>query len=271
MDRVFERRLAALVNSRERGAALAGGRRGLEREGLRVTPAGRISGRAHPPELGSALCNPHITTDYSESLLELVTPTFDDNAKLAQYLGDLHHFVVRQLDEELLWAASMPGEIAGEAEVPIARYGRSHRGRFKEVYRRGLQTRYGGLMQAIAGAHFNYSFPERFWPLWAELLEARHCDAGFISARYFDLLRNYRRYGWLALYLFGGSPALCSSFVQDRQESAQLITRDRCRRNLLEQVNPRDDSQQPCGKACLFVGKPAFNTSQHSHHVGPGQ
>lgn len=217
-DRVFEQRLAALVNSRER-AALAGGRRGLERETLRVTPQGRVSARGHPQALGSALCNPHITTDYSEALLELVTPTFNDNGALARYLGDLHHFVAGHLDDELLWPASMPGEIAGEAEVPIARYGRSHRGHFKEVYRRGLQTRYGGLMQAIAGAHFNYSFPQSFWPQWAELLHSRDHGAGFVSARYFDLLRNYRRYGWLALYLFGVSPALCASFMQGRSDA----------------------------------------------------
>jgi glutamate--cysteine ligase len=218
IDRVFERRLAALVNTRERGAALVGGRRGLEREGLRVAPSGRISVAPHPQQFGSALCNPHITTDFSEALLELVTPTFTDNAALSQYLGDLHHFVARHLGDELVWAGSMPGEIAGEAEVPIARYGRSHRGHFKEVYRRGLQTRYGGLMQAIAGAHFNYSFPERFWPLWAELLATRTADAAFISSCYFDLVRNYRRHGWLALYLFGVSPALCASFAPEPRD-----------------------------------------------------
>ena len=217
IDRVFERRLAALINSRER-SALAGGRRGLEREGMRVTGTGRVSGRPHPRALGSALCNPHITTDFSEALLELVTPTFGDNEALHQYLGDLHHFVVRHLDDELLWAASMPGEIAGDSEVPIARYGRSHRGHFKEVYRRGLQTRYGGLMQAIAGAHFNFSFAERFWPLWAEVLEVNRPNQEFRSACYFDLVRNYRRFGWLALYLFGVSPALCASFMQGRSD-----------------------------------------------------
>jgi len=214
-DRAFERRLAALANNREHGGALAGGLRGLEREGLRVTPAGRIAASGQPRAFGSALCNPHITTDYSEALLELVTPTFTDNAALARYLDELHHYVARHLGDELLWAASMPGEIAGEGEVPIAQYGRSHRGHFKEVYRRGLQTRYGGLMQAIAGAHYNYSFPERFWPLWADLLGSHRHDAEFVSARYFELVRNYRRHGWLALYLFGVSPALCASFVPE--------------------------------------------------------
>jgi len=218
IDRVFERRLAALVNSRE-SRLLSGGRRGLERETLRVTPEGRVSARGHPSALGATLTNPHITTDFSESLLELVTPTFNDNAALLQYLSDLHHFVYRHLDDELLWAASMPGEIASEAEVPIARYGRSHRGKFKEVYRRGLQTRYGGLMQAIAGAHFNFSFPEQFWPLWAEVRSVRTVDAVLRSTAYFELLRNFRRHGWLVLYLFGNSPALCRSFMQGRSDA----------------------------------------------------
>jgi len=218
IDREFERALSALVNSRE-PAVLTRGRRGLERETLRVTPQGRVSDRAHPVALGSALTNPCITTDYSESLLELVTPTFKDNGALLQYLEDLHHFVYRHLDDELLWAASMPGEIAGEEQVPIARYGRSQRGHFKEVYRRGLQTRYGGLMQAIAGAHFNYSFPAQFWPVWAQAHAVRQVDTRFISSAYFALLRNYRRHGWLALHLFGVSPALCSSFLQGRADA----------------------------------------------------
>ncbi len=62
VDRVYERRLAALVNSREQ-RLIARGRRGLERESLRVTPDGRIAQTPHPRSLGSALTNPHITTD----------------------------------------------------------------------------------------------------------------------------------------------------------------------------------------------------------------
>src|SRR5262245_55507828 len=102
VDREFERRLAALSNSREQ-QLLAHGSRGLERESLRVTPEGRIAQTPHPRALGSALTNPHITTDYSEALAELVTPTFPDNESLLRYLLDLHQFVYRNIGDELLW------------------------------------------------------------------------------------------------------------------------------------------------------------------------
>jgi len=218
IDRVFERRLAGLINSRE-PEPLSRGRRGLEKESLRVTPAARIAHSPHPRALGAALTNPAITTDYSEALPELVSPTFESSEDLLDWLRQLHGFVYRNLGDELLWPASMPCELAGDADVPIADYGRSHQGLFKQVYRRGLLTRYGGMMQAIAGVHFNYSFPLRFWPLWAELLQQQRSDAAFISTCYFDLLRNYRRHGWVVSYLFGASPALCRSFLQGRTDA----------------------------------------------------
>jgi len=215
IDRWFERQLARLVNARVPGA-VQHGLRGLEKEALRVTPDGALAQTPHPRALGSTLCHPHITTDYSESLIELVTPTFRDNAALVKYLGDLQQFVYGRIGDELLWAASMPCELSGDAEVPIARYGRSHEGHFKEVYRRGLLNRYGGMMQAIAGIHFNYSLPASFWPVLAEVREAPRADAAFVSAAYFGLLRNFRRHGWLVSLLFGASPALCRSFLQGR-------------------------------------------------------
>jgi glutamate--cysteine ligase len=217
VDRVYERRLAALVNSREQ-RLIARGRRGLERESLRVRPDGHIAQTPHPHSLGSSLTNPHITTDYSEALIELVTPTFTDNEELLQYLGDLHQFVYAHLEDELLWATSMPCIVGGEKEVPIARFGNSYQGRIKYIYRHGLLVRYGGMMQAISGVHFNYSVPEPFWRLYAEICESRDSGQDFVSARYFDLLRNYRRYGWIVSYLFGASPALCPSFLQGRRD-----------------------------------------------------
>jgi glutamate--cysteine ligase len=218
IDRVFEKRLAALINSGERGA-LQGGRRGVEKESLRVTPEGRIATSPHPISLGSALTNDHITTDYSEALIELVTPTFTTNWELLQYLCDLHQFVYRHLGDELLWATSMPCVIDGDASIPIAQFGPSNVGRMKTIYREGLGLRYGRVMQAISGVHFNYSFPERLWPVWSAIRESRTSGQSFISESYFDLLRNYRRYGWIVLYLFGVSPMVCKSFLRARGET----------------------------------------------------
>lgn len=222
-DIVFERRLAALLNG---GAPqlLQGGRRGVEKESLRVTPDGGLAQTPHPPALGSALTSEHITTDYSELLIELVTPTFTTNWELLQYLLDMHQFVYRHLGEELLWATSMPCRIERDEQIPIARYGNSHIGRMKSVYREGLGLRYGRMMQAISGVHFNYSFPAAFWPAYAAVLHSSDHGQDFVSARYFDLLRNYRRHGWLILYLFGVSPVVCKSFLRGRAHTLADLT-----------------------------------------------
>jgi glutamate--cysteine ligase len=216
IDRTYEHRLSGLINRRG-GNALQSGLKGVEKESLRVTRGGGISRRAHPIALGSALTNPHVTTDFSEALIELVTPTFEHTWELTQYLCDLHQFVFAQINGELLWATSMPCAIEGEGSIPIANYGRSNVGTMKVVYRRGLSHRYGSVMQAISGVHFNYSFPEAFWPVFADLLQSREAGQAFRSRAYFALLRNYRRLGWLVLYLFGNSPALCESFLCGRK------------------------------------------------------
>jgi len=217
IDRRFEHHLAGLVNSGER-AVLVGGLKGVEKESLRVTADGRISQQPHPRALGSALTHEHITTDYSEALLEFVTPTFTTSWELLQYLTDVHQFVFRHLGDELLWGTSMPGALEGDSSIPIAQYGTSNVGRMKTVYRVGLGLRYGRIMQAISGVHFNYSFPRQFWPVLAEVLGSRDAGQDFISAMYFALLRNYRRHGWIVHYLFGVSPAVCRSFVTGRDD-----------------------------------------------------
>jgi glutamate--cysteine ligase len=221
LDRGFERRLSGLVNARERGV-LQGGLKGVEREALRVTPQGRIARTPHPPALGSALAHPHITTDYSEALIELVTPPFPKAWELQQYLCDIHQFVYSELGEEMLWAASMPCDIGGDAEIPIARYGTSNIGRMKHVYRLGLGLRYGRMMQAIAGVHFNYSFPDCLWPVLEAVAGSKLRGQSFVDEAYFALLRNYRRYGWLILFLFGVSPAVARSFFSGREVPAEL-------------------------------------------------
>ncbi len=209
------------MNAREPGV-LRGGLKGVEREALRVTPEGRISQAPHPHALGSTLTHPHITTDYSEALIELVTPPFPSAWELQQFLCDVHQFVYSELGDELLWATSMPCVISGDSEIPIARYGSSNIGRMKHVYRVGLGLRYGRVMQAISGVHYNYSFPDRLWPVLEAVNESKLRGQAFVDDAYFALLRNYRRYGWLILFLFGVSPAVCRSFFAGRDVPAEL-------------------------------------------------
>jgi glutamate--cysteine ligase len=120
IDRLFERRLAALVNG---GAPhiLQGGRKGVEKESLRVLPGGTLAHTPHPRLFGSALTNEHITTDYSESLIELVTPAFTHSWERCS-TSDLHQFVYRHLAMSL-WATSVPCAIEGDADIPLAQYG----------------------------------------------------------------------------------------------------------------------------------------------------
>ncbi len=217
IDRRFDRHLAGLINSGERGVLL-GGLKGVEKESLRVSPGGHISMRSHPRGLGSALTHEHLTTDYSEALVELVTPAFTTSWELLQYLTEMHQFVYRNLDDELLWSTSMPCLLNGDASIPIAQYGTSNIGRMKSVYRVGLGLRYGRIMQAISGVHFNYSFPKQFWPVLADVLETNDSGQDFQSDTYFSLLRNYRRHGWIIHYLFGVSPTVCRSFVAGRDD-----------------------------------------------------
>src|SRR5271167_3776304 len=225
VDRKFERRLAGLINSGERGV-LRGGRKGVEKESLRVSPEGEIVQTRHPAALGAPLTNEHITTDFSESLIELVTPPFGETWELLQYLCDIHQFVYRHLQDELLWATSMPCALNGDASIPLAQFGASNVGRMKTVYRHGLGLRYGRIMQAISGVHFNYSFSSKLWSVLQEVNQSKLLTQDFVSEQYFGVLRNYRRYGWLVLYLFGTSPAVSKGFFGGRKITLPALDAD---------------------------------------------
>jgi len=198
---------------------LRGIQRGFERECLRVDRAGQLATTPHPPALGSKLTHPWITTDYAEALLEFITPPSADPAFPLAFLKDIHRFSAQQLGGEFLWAGSMPCKIGLDADIAIANYGSSNVARFKQVYREGLGLRYGRAMQTIAGAHYNWSLPEDFWLALSDSCPGQASLQDFISERYFGLLRNFLRFGWLVPYLFGASPALCQSFLQGHPSS----------------------------------------------------
>ncbi|WP_404302177.1 glutamate--cysteine ligase [Alicycliphilus denitrificans] len=197
----LQERIATLPQER-----LAGMRRGIEKEGLRVLPTGGLALTPHPLALGSALTHPSITTDYSESQIELITGAHQSVEGCLDELVGIHQYVLRTLRDaggEMLWVSSMPCGLPTDETIPIGRYGNSHIGRAKSIYRMGLAHRYGRRMQTISGIHYNWSLP------------------GVTSEEYFALIRNFRRHAFVLLYLFGASPALCPCFVEGRQHSLQ--------------------------------------------------
>lgn len=197
--------------------ALLGMLRGIEREALRIDESGYLATDSHPEALGSALMHSRITTDYSEALLEFITPVNNNVEQLLNGLTETHAFSVRHLNGQRLWPVSMPCYVKDEKQIPVARYGSSNTGMMKTLYRKGLTYRYGALMQIISGVHFNFSVSQELWQSLYELSDKQLSYDDFISESYFGLIRNYRRLVWVLPYLFGASPALCSSFIKDQK------------------------------------------------------
>ena len=218
-ERRRRRGLAARLRALGGHEALARLRRGVEKESLRVAPDGTLAKTPHPPMLGSPLAHPHITTDFSEAQLELITGIHTNAEAVLEELNDVHRFVSANLGDELLWSASMPCRLGKEEDIPVARFGSSHAGRCKTIYRLGLGHRYGRVMQTISGIHYNFSVPEPLWPAIAGG-RGEAADRDFVTDAYFDLIRNFRRHSWLLLYLFGASPVVCRSFVPNHSHEA---------------------------------------------------
>jgi glutamate--cysteine ligase len=211
----LQTQLQALTQPDARGL-LTAIHRGIEKESLRITPQGKLAQTPHPAGLGSALTHSSITTDYSEALLEFITPVSASIEQSLHQLEDIHSYVYQKLDDEILWSASMPCIVSGDAGIPVAQYGSSNVARMKTVYRYGLGHRYGRLMQAIAGIHYNFSMPEAYWDKAWQDAGSPGTRTDYISERYLGLIRNFRRYSWLLIYLYGASPAVCSSFLKGR-------------------------------------------------------
>ena len=220
----MSRKLARVLEKIEHAGAtptLRQIRRGVEKESLRVDANGTLSQLPHPPGLGSPLTHPSITTDYSEALLEFITPVEESVAGVLNQLEKTHRFAYQHLHQERLWVTSMPCIVHGDNSIPIARYGSSNIGQMKHFYRVGLSSRYGRLLQAIAGIHYNFSLSDDFWSHWQEIQGNTLPSASYRSECYLALVRNFYRYTWLVAYLFGASPAVCGSFVEGKKHQLE--------------------------------------------------
>ena len=196
--------------------------RGIEREALRVDTIGKISQKSHPKKLGSALCNPHITTDFAEALIELVTPKFNDVNDLYLFLEQIHAFARKNLKNEIFWNTSMPCKFNNEGEIRLAEYGASNLGKLKNIYRRGLKQRYGPIMQCISGIHYNFSLTSNSWNVF---LNASNVSQNDVDNCYMNLVRNVKRNYWFIAFNFGGSPRFHESFIDKRELGKDKVDR----------------------------------------------
>jgi glutamate--cysteine ligase len=221
----LESRLALLADEKK-SSLLSNIVRGIEKESLRVEASGHLAKTPHPEALGSALTHPSITTDYSEALLEFITAPSASIDQVLNELEEIHRYTYENIGDELLWVNSMPCQLGEDSSIPVGEYGISNIGRMKTVYRLGLGQRYGRLMQTIAGIHYNFSIPDE---LWRELQADENNQQSlqdYKTEGYFALIRNFRRYFWLLLYLFGAAPAVCKSFVRNREHDLQPVGND---------------------------------------------
>lgn len=199
---------------------LMGIRRGIERESLRINFRGEISQKAHPKIFGSPLFHKWITTDFSESLIEIITPVNSNISYTFSFLHDIHLYIYKNLDNELLWPMSMPCSIKSSKLIKIANYGNSKIGRMKTLYRIGLKNRYGSNMQIISGIHYNFSLPLKFWNN-NKIFDFKN-NSKIVSEGYLRLIRNYYKFGWIIPYFFGASPGICESFIKNKKVNLPL-------------------------------------------------
>ena len=200
---------------------LALGMFGIEKESLRVSQS-TISTNPHPESMGSPLCLRHITTDFSEAQLELITPPLMDKKTGLIFLENIHHFVSHKIEDEILWPLSMPPFIPSDEDIPVASYGSSNFALFKTTYRNGLSHRYGRTMQTISGIHFNYSLPEQIWKS-SLFRQEKEVSKKLRANIYFRTLRNLHRMNWLILYFFGASPIVAKNFLSNKHNGFQKL------------------------------------------------
>jgi len=188
--------------------ALTQGLFGFEKEVLRVNPDGTLAVTPHPAALGNPLTHTHVTLDFSESQIELVTSPHPSVEESLAELDKLSRKTALALDKEYLWPFSMPCRLPELDKIPIAKFGDSPEGKKRELYRIGLAERYGKAMQMICAIHFNFSFGANLMEKLFELQDQEPEFRRWVNECYMGVVRNVIRNQWVLTYLFGASPEL---------------------------------------------------------------
>ena len=158
--------------------------------------------------------------------MEFISGVHSTTEALFAELTAIHSATSQAIGDELLWCQSMPAILPKDSEIPLADYGESNVGRLKTLYRRGLGLRYGRSMQSIAGVHYNFSLTDNFWNHLKNLEGSNEPLQEFKNTKYFHLIRNYKRYSWLLVYLFGASPVVDESFLEGKEHNLEKLTND---------------------------------------------
>ena len=185
---------------------------GVEREGLRVGVKGELSRNKHPKVFGNKIMNPYITTDFSESQLELITPVFNTSKEVYDFLNALYDIVALEIGDEYIWPESMPCIIPDDREIPIATVCKCKQGEEARAYREELLRKYGGKIQLISGIHYNFSLDDDVLNKLYENSSKKEDFKTFKDNLYLKIVRNYLRYRWLLIYLLGSTGVVHSSY-----------------------------------------------------------
>ena len=202
---------------------------GIEKENVRVDKNGYLALSPHPNAFGSKLTNPYIITDFSESQIEMITPTFTKLEECYEFLENIHRIVLNELKDEYLWPQSMPPNLPEEEYIPVANYEDNADGNYQRLYRDHIATVYGKKKLLISGIHYNFSFPDKFLETLYKGLGEKDSFKNFKDFKddvYLKICRNFYRYSPIMIYLFGASPSVHSSFDSRELEKLEKISED---------------------------------------------
>ncbi|HAQ21806.1 MAG TPA: bifunctional glutamate--cysteine ligase GshA/glutathione synthetase GshB [Prolixibacteraceae bacterium] len=183
---------------------------GLEKENIRIDQAGNLAQTPHPKVFGNKLKHPYITTDFSESQIEMITPPLPEISQAVGFLETIHDMVSLELKEEYLWPQSIPPILPSDQHIPIAQYGED--GNEAREYREFLAEKYGPKNQLFSGIHFNFSYSEKLLELLYLKDNPLVSFDEFKDEVYLKTSRQMLRLRWLYILLYGDSPVVDPSF-----------------------------------------------------------